>query len=80
MKKVEINMPRLGASMKKGDMLKWLVKEGDEVKKGDSLCEIQAEKMAADVESLYSGKVTELNAEIGETYDVGAVLGYIEVE
>ena len=42
------------------------------------LCEIKTEKMNAQVESLYDGVITEITGQVGETYDVGAVIGYIE--
>ncbi|MCR4752225.1 MAG: hypothetical protein K5852_08005 [Eubacterium sp.] len=80
MAKVEINMPRFGAQMKEGKILKWLVAVGDEVSEDDALLEVKAEKMDAEVESLYDGKIVEIIAKEGETYPVGAVLGYMEAE
>ena len=73
--KQEINIPKLGSEMKTGQILKWHVKVGDHVQE---LCEIKTEKMNAQVESLYDGVITEITGEVGETYDVGAVIGYIE--
>ena len=80
MAKVEINMPRFGAQMKEGKILKWLVAVGDEVSEDDALLEVTAEKMDAEVESLYDGKIVEIIAKEGEVYPVGAVLGYMEAE
>lgn len=80
MAKVEINMPRFGAQMKEGKILKWLVAVGDEVSEDDALLEVKAEKMDAEVESLYDGKIVEIIAKEGEVYPVGAVLGYMEAE
>ncbi|MBR2560925.1 MAG: acetyl-CoA carboxylase biotin carboxyl carrier protein subunit [Eubacterium sp.] len=80
MAKVEINMPRFGAQMKEGKILKWLVNVGDVVEEDDALLEVKAEKMDAEVESLYDGKIVEIIAKEGEVYPVGAVLGYIEAE
>lgn len=78
MAKVEVNLPRFGAAMKEGEILEWQVKVGDHVDKEQELVEVQAEKMSAEVESLVSGTVVEIVAEEGETYEVGAVLAYIE--
>lgn len=78
--KAEINMPRFGAQMKEGKILNWLVKVGDQVEEDDALLEVKAEKMDAEVESLYTGTVIEIIAKEGEVYPVGAVLGYIEAE
>lgn len=80
MAKKEINMPRFGAQMKEGQVLNWLVKVGDQVEEEDSLLEVKAEKMNAEVESLYTGTVVEIIAKEGESYPVGAVLGYIDAE
>lgn len=80
MVKQEINMPRFGAQMKEGQILKWMVKVGDHVDEDDALLEVKAEKMSAEVESLYTGTVVEIIAKEGEYYPVGAVLGYIEAE
>ena len=80
MAKTEVNMPRFGASMKEGEILEWLVKPGDKVEKEQALANIQSEKMEAEVESLVSGTVTELVAEVGDTCAVGDVLAYIETD
>ena len=78
MAKKEINMPRFGAAMKQGEIISWEVEVGDHVDQDDVLCEVQAEKMATEVESLYTGTIVEIVAGEGETCDVGAVLAYIE--
>lgn len=74
----EINIPKLGSEMKTGQILAWNVKVGDRVEEDQELCEIKTEKMNAQVESLYDGVVVEIIGQVGETYDVGAVIGYIE--
>lgn len=76
--KQEINIPKLGSEMKTGQILEWFVKVGDHVEEDQELCEIKTEKMNAQVESLYDGVITEIIGKVGETYDVGAVIGYIE--
>lgn len=76
--KQEINIPKLGSEMKTGQILEWYVKVGDHVEEDQELCEIKTEKMNAQVESLYDGVITEIIGKVGETYDVGAVIGYIE--
>ena len=80
MARVEINMPRFGAQMKEGKILEWKVAVGDTVEEDDALLEVKAEKMDAEVEALDEGKVVEIMAKVGETYPVGAVLGYIETD
>lgn len=78
--KQEINIPKLGSEMKTGQILQWYVKPGDTVEEDQELCEIKTEKMNAQVESLYDGVVTEIIGAVGETYNVGDVIGYIEEE
>ena len=51
-----------------------------EVEEDQELCEIKTEKMNAQVESLYDGVITEIIGEVGQTYNVGDVTGYIEEE
>lgn len=76
--KKEINIPKLGSEMKTGTILEWKVKVGDVVEEDDELCEIKTEKMNAQVESLYDGTITEIIGKVGETYNVGDVIGYME--
>lgn len=78
--KQEINIPKLGSEMKTGQILQWYVKVGDTVEEDQELCEIKTEKMNAQVESLYDGVVTAIIGKVGETYNVGEVIGYIEEE
>ncbi|MCI8993514.1 MAG: hypothetical protein HFG80_12475 [Eubacterium sp.] len=78
--KQEINIPKLGSEMKTGQILKWLVNVGDQVEEDQEICEIKTEKMNAMVESLYDGVITEITGKVGETYNVGEVIGYIEEE
>ena len=78
--KQEINIPKLGSEMTTGQILQWYVKVGDTVEEDQELCEIKTEKMNAQVESLYDGVITEIIGEVGQTYNVGDVIGYIEEE
>jgi pyruvate dehydrogenase E2 component (dihydrolipoamide acetyltransferase) len=48
-------LPALGLTVEKGTILKWIKKEGDAVKKGDSLYEVEADKVTTEVESPASG-------------------------
>jgi pyruvate dehydrogenase E1 component beta subunit len=55
-----ILMPALSPTMEEGKLSKWLVKVGDTVKPGDVLAEIETDKATMEVESVDSGKVTEI--------------------
>jgi len=55
-----ILMPALSPTMEEGKLSKWLVKEGDTVKPGDVLAEIETDKATMEVESVDSGVVNKL--------------------
>src|SRR3989337_2017235 len=52
---VEVVLPALGLTVEKGKILKWLKKEGETVAKGESLYEVEADKVTTEVESPASG-------------------------
>jgi pyruvate dehydrogenase E2 component (dihydrolipoamide acetyltransferase) len=52
---VEVVLPALGLTVEKGTILKWLKREGDTVTKGESLYEVEADKVTTEVESPASG-------------------------
>jgi pyruvate dehydrogenase E2 component (dihydrolipoamide acetyltransferase) len=51
----EVVLPALGLTVEKGKILKWIKKEGETVAKGDSLYEVEADKVTTEVESPASG-------------------------
>ena len=52
---VEVVIPALGLTVEKGTILKWMKKEGDSVSKGESIYEVEADKVTTEVESPASG-------------------------
>ncbi|HYH59246.1 MAG TPA: dihydrolipoamide acetyltransferase family protein [Thermoleophilaceae bacterium] len=73
----EITMPRLSDSMEEGTILKWLVSEGDDVKRGQPIAEIETDKANMTYESDTDGTVSELVASEGDTLAVGEVIARI---
>ena len=73
----EILLPKIGFSMNEGQIAEWLAADGDTVSEGQPLFSLEADKSTNEVESPASGKL-KIVAEVGETYEVGTVLGYIE--
>jgi pyruvate dehydrogenase E2 component (dihydrolipoamide acetyltransferase) len=73
----EITMPRLSDSMEEGTILKWLVSEGDEVKRGQPIAEIETDKANMTYEADTDGTVSELVANEGDTLAVGEVIARI---
>ncbi|SDI96662.1 dihydrolipoamide acetyltransferase family protein [Salimicrobium halophilum] len=76
----KINMPQLGESVTEGTISSWLVKPGDTVEKYDPIAEVMTDKVNAEVPSSFSGTITELEVEEGETVSVGDLICYIEIE
>ena len=73
----EITMPRLSDSMEEGTILKWLVAEGDEVKRGQPIAEIETDKANMTYETDTEGTVSELVAQEGDTLAIGEVIALI---
>ncbi|PGT87672.1 MULTISPECIES: dihydrolipoamide acetyltransferase family protein [Bacillaceae] len=75
----QIKMPQLGESVTEGTISKWLVAVGDTVNKYDPLAEVMTDKVNAEVPSSFTGVISELIAEEGDTLAVGEVICTIEV-
>jgi pyruvate dehydrogenase E1 component subunit beta len=56
----ELKMPALSPTMEEGTLAKWLVKEGDEVKSGDILAEIETDKATMEFEAVDEGKIAKI--------------------
>jgi pyruvate/2-oxoglutarate dehydrogenase complex dihydrolipoamide acyltransferase (E2) component len=56
----EILMPALSPTMEEGKLAKWLVKEGQAIKPGDIIAEIETDKATMEVEAVEEGKVSKL--------------------
>src|ERR1700689_5171039 len=54
---IQILMPALSPTMEEGKLAKWLVKEGDAVKSGDILAEIETDKATMEFEAVDEGKI-----------------------
>jgi pyruvate dehydrogenase E2 component (dihydrolipoamide acetyltransferase) len=72
-----VQMPRLSDSMETGKILRWLKKEGEEVKKGEPLVEIESDKANIEVEAYASGKLSKIVVQEGESAPIGAVIAEI---
>ena len=72
---VELKMPALSPTMEEGKLAKWLVKEGDEVRSGDILAEIETDKATMEFEAVDEGKVGRILVPEGsEGVKVGTVI------
>ncbi len=57
---IELRMPALSPTMEEGTLAKWLVKEGDEVKSGDILAEIETDKATMEFEAVDEGTIQKI--------------------
>ncbi|MBB3346624.1 pyruvate dehydrogenase complex dihydrolipoamide acetyltransferase [Sphingomonas sp. BK069] len=78
---IEIKMPALSPTMEEGTLAKWLVKEGDEVKAGDIMAEIETDKATMEFEAVDEGRITRIAvAEGTDGVKVGTVIALLEGE
>jgi len=78
---VELKMPALSPTMEEGTLAKWLVKEGDTVKSGDILAEIETDKATMEFEAIDEGVVSSiLVAEGTDGVKVGTIIAMITGE
>ncbi|ALH80721.1 pyruvate dehydrogenase complex E1 component subunit beta [Sphingopyxis macrogoltabida] len=78
---IELKMPALSPTMEEGTLAKWLVKEGDTVKSGDILAEIETDKATMEFEAVDEGTVGQiLVAEGTDNVKVGTVIATITGE
>jgi pyruvate dehydrogenase E2 component (dihydrolipoamide acetyltransferase) len=67
----EFKLPDLGEGLTEGEILKWLVGPGDEVRDGQPIVEVETAKAAVEVPCPFTGVVTKLFYDEGTTVDVG---------
>jgi pyruvate dehydrogenase E2 component (dihydrolipoamide acetyltransferase) len=73
----ELKVPTLGMDMEEATIVRWLVEEGAEVKKGDPVLEIDTDKTSFEIEAPADGAIQALRGEQGDTLPVGATLAYV---
>ncbi|MCF7787163.1 MAG: 2-oxo acid dehydrogenase subunit E2 [Prosthecobacter sp.] len=71
-------MPSLGADMASATLVKWHVKPGDAVKRGQVIAEVDTDKGIIDIECFVNGEIEKLVAEPGAKIPVGSVLAVIK--
>ena len=75
---VDMTLPRWGASMAEGTITRWLKAVGERVEEGEVVCEVETEKVNAEVEAPATGTLVEILVEPGTTVAVGTVITRIE--
>jgi pyruvate dehydrogenase E2 component (dihydrolipoamide acetyltransferase) len=78
---IELKMPALSPTMEEGTLAKWLVKEGDTVKSGDLLAEIETDKATMEFEAVDEGTIARILVPEGaDEVKVGTVIALIAEE
>jgi pyruvate/2-oxoglutarate dehydrogenase complex dihydrolipoamide acyltransferase (E2) component len=75
---VDMTLPRWGASMADGTITRWLKTVGERVEEGEVVCEVETEKVNAEVEAPATGTLREILVDPGATVDVGTPIARIE--
>ena len=73
----KVIMPKLGETMEEGEIIRWLKKEGEEIKEGEPLLEIATDKANMEVEAPVSGVLRKILASEGKLVPVTEVIAYI---
>ncbi len=74
----EFLLPDLGEGVAEGEVLQWLVSEGDTVEEDQSICEVMTDKVTAEIPAPVAGVLRKQGAKEGEKLAVGAILALIE--
>jgi pyruvate/2-oxoglutarate dehydrogenase complex dihydrolipoamide acyltransferase (E2) component len=79
MPQIPIIMPQLGESIAEATVINFLVQPGGEVELDQDLIEVETSKATMTVASPCAGRLQKFTAELSGSYEVGAVLGYLDV-
>jgi len=75
---IEIKMPALSPTMEEGTLAKWLVADGDDVRSGDVIAEIETDKATMEVEAIEDGKIGQILVPAGTQHvKVNAVIAML---
>ena len=74
---VDIRVPELGESIVGAVIAAWFKSEGDEVKQGEALLELETDKVNVEVSAEHGGKLQKILKQTGDVVTVGEVLGMV---
>jgi pyruvate dehydrogenase E2 component (dihydrolipoamide acetyltransferase) len=80
MREIEVPMPKLSMTMEEGELIAWVKQEGDQVRAGDVICEVNSDKVEMEVESPADGTLVRHAAAEGEVVPVGAPIATLATE
>ena len=74
---VSVVMPALEMAQETGKLVSWLKKEGEQVKKGEMLLEVETDKAVVEIEALSDGVLSGVTAKIGDVVPVGQTIAWL---
>ncbi len=75
----EIKIPDISTTTDTVVLLKWLKQEGEQVKRGQALCELETDKATTELESIAQGTLLKQVVAEGTEVNVGTVIAYVGV-
>jgi pyruvate dehydrogenase E2 component (dihydrolipoamide acetyltransferase) len=79
MSKLEFKLPDIGEGVTEGEIVNWLVQEGDAVAENQEMVEVMTDKATVTIGAPQAGKVSERRFKVGDTVPVGQVLIVLEL-
>ena len=73
----KIIVPKWGMTMTEATLVAWLVEEGDEVRAGDPVVEVETEKVTNVIESPVEGALLRIVAQVNDVLPIGGLLGVV---
>jgi len=80
MREIEVPMPKLSMTMEEGELISWVKQEGDQVRAGEVICEVNSDKVEMEVESPADGTLVRYAAAEGDIVPVGAPIATLATE
>jgi pyruvate dehydrogenase E2 component (dihydrolipoamide acetyltransferase) len=80
MPELEVPMPKLSMTMEEGELISWVKHEGDQVRAGEVIAEVNSDKVEMEVESPADGTLVRLSAAEGDVVPVGVAIATLETE
>jgi pyruvate dehydrogenase E2 component (dihydrolipoamide acetyltransferase) len=80
MREIDVPMPKLSMTMEEGELITWVKAEGDQVRAGEVICEVNSDKVEMEVESPADGTLVRHAAAEGDIIPVGAPIATLATE
>src|SRR5689334_9075692 len=80
MSKLEFKLPDIGEGVSEGEIVNWLVQEGDAVAENQEMVEVMTDKATVTIGAPKAGKVSERRFKVGDTVPVGEILIVIDLD